>query len=245
MTYQPELALQGKPFAPVAAVDDGGQFVGGAVGVSTKPRLRGWIHQYCAIAALIAGAPLVAVSWAEASKRAGHSTLTYTLAIVAMFAVSATYHRVHWESAVFRNWMRRLDHSMIFVLIAGTYTPFVRLNMPRGTGHMVLALIWGGALAGIALTLFWPTAPRWLNVTLYLLLGWVAVWYTRMIMHNAGMTATVLLAVGGALYSLGAVFYGLRWPDPWPTTFGYHEIFHACTAIAAICQYIAIWFAVF
>jgi hemolysin III len=245
LTYEAEIAVHGKPFAPVAAVDDGRQFVGGAVGVAIKPKLRGWIHQYCAIAALVAGAPLVAVSWAEASKRAGHSTLTYTLAIVAMFAVSAAYHRVHWESALFRNWMRRLDHSMIFVLIAGTYTPFVRLNMPRGTGHVVLALVWGGAMAGIALTLFWPTAPRWLNVTLYLLLGWVAVWYTRMIVHNAGITATVLLAVGGALYSIGAVFYGLRWPDPWPTTFGYHEIFHACTAIAAICQYIAIWFAVF
>lgn len=245
MTYQAEMAVQGKPFAPIAVADDGGQFTGGAVAASAKPRLRGWIHQYCAIAAVIAGMPLVAVSWAAASKRAGHSTLTYALAIVAMFAVSAIYHRVHWESAVFRNWMRRLDHSMIFVLIAGTYTPFVRLNMPRGTGHVVLALIWGGALAGIALTLFWPTAPRWLNVTLYLLLGWVAVWYTRMIVHNAGLTATVLLAVGGALYSLGALFYGLRWPDPWPRTFGYHELFHACTAVAAICQYIAIWFAVF
>jgi hemolysin III len=162
-----------------------------------------------------------------------------------MFAVSATYHRVHWESAVFRNWMRRLDHSMIFVLIAGTYTPFARLAMPRGTGHLVLAIVWGGAVAGIALTLFWPTAPRWLGVALYLLLGWVAVWYIGLIVHNAGMTAAVLLAVGGALYSVGAVFYGLRWPDPWPTTFGYHEFFHACTALAAICQYIAIWFAVF
>jgi hemolysin III len=210
-----------------------------------KPRLRGWIHQYCAIAAVIAGTPLVAVSWAEASKRAGHSTLTYTLAIVAMFGVSAVYHRVNWESASVRNWMRRLDHSMIFVLIAGTYTPFARLAMPRETGYVVLAIVWGGALAGIALTLFWPTAPRWLNVTLYLLLGWVAVWCTRMILDNVGLAAMVLLAVGGALYSLGAIFYGLRWPDPWPMTFGYHELFHACTAAAAICQYIAIWFAVF
>lgn len=211
----------------------------------TKPRLRGWIHQYCAIAAVIAGTPLVAVSWAEASKRAGHSTLTYTLAVVAMFTVSATYHRVQWQSMVHRTRMRRLDHSMIFVLIAGTYTPFARLNMPRGTGYLVLAIVWGGAAAGILLTLFWPAAPRWLGVSLYLLLGWVAVWYTRMIVHNAGLTAMVLLAVGGLLYSIGAVCYGLRWPDPWPTTFGYHELFHALTAVAAICQYVAIWFAVF
>ncbi|OBA72044.1 hypothetical protein A5641_08905 [Mycobacterium sp. 1554424.7] len=221
------------------------KLVENVAGVLAKPRLRGWIHQYCAIAAVIAGAPLVAVSWAEASKRAGHSTLTYALAIVAMFAVSAVYHRVHWVSPVYRTWMRRLDHSMIFVLIAGTYTPFARLAMPRGTGYVVLAIVWGGAIAGIALTLFWPTAPRWLGVALYLLLGWVAVAYTGLILHNAGVAATVLLVVGGALYSVGAVFYGLRWPDPWPTTFGYHEVFHACTALAAICQYIAIWFVVF
>ncbi|WP_423790861.1 PAQR family membrane homeostasis protein TrhA [Mycobacterium ahvazicum] len=211
----------------------------------TRPRLRGWIHLYCAVAAFIAGTALVVVSWALESKRAGHSTLTYTLSIVAMFAVSAIYHRVYWESATTRKWMRRLDHSMIFVFIAGSYTPFARLDMPRGTGYVVLAIVWGGAAAGTALTLFWPSAPRWLGVTLYLLLGWVAIWYSPLILHNAGVAATVLLAVGGALYSVGAVFYGLRWPDPWPRTFGYHEVFHACTAVAAICQYIAMWFAVF
>ena len=245
MSYRTDVAPRPEPLGPIAVVDNTGQFVENVADALAKPRLRGWIHQYCAVAAVIAGAPLVAVSWAEASKRAGHSTLTYALAIVAMFAVSATYHRVDWESAAFRNWMRRLDHSMIFVLIAGTYTPFARLAMPRGTGHVVLAIVWGGALAGIALTLFWPTAPRWVGVALYLLLGWVAVWYTGLIVHNAGMTAAVLLAVGGALYSVGALFYGLRWPDPWPTTFGYHEFFHACTALAAICQYIAICLAVF
>jgi hemolysin III len=236
-----EIAAQATSFGSVNME----QLAGEVVGFVTKPRLRGWIHQYCAIAALVAGAPLVVVSWAQASKLAGHSTLTYMLAIVAMFTVSATYHRVRWQSPAHRNWMRRLDHSMIFVLIAGTYTPFARLDMPRGTGHLVLAIVWGGALAGIALTLFWPTAPRWLGVGLYLLLGWVAVWYLRLIQDTAGVTAVVLLAVGGLLYSVGAVFYGLRWPDPWPTTFGYHEVFHACTAAAAICQYIAIWFAVF
>lgn len=244
MRHQTDVASQLRLFRPIAVADDTGQLTERA-DLLTKPRMRGWIHQYCAIAAVIAGMPLVAVSWAAVSKRAGHSTLTYTLAIVALFAVSAIYHRVDWESALVRNWMRRLDHSMIFVLIAGSYTPFARLDMPRGTGHVVLAIVWGGAAAGIALTLFWPTAPRWLSVLLYLLLGWVAVWYAGLILHNAGLTATVLLAVGGALYSVGALFYGLRRPDPWPTTFGYHELFHACTAVAAICQYIAIWLAVF
>src|ERR1700736_6935608 len=97
---------------PIALADDAGQFVENVAAVLTRPRLRGWIHQYCAIAAVIAGAPLVVVSWAEASKRAGHSTLTYTLAIVAMFAVSAIYHRVNWAPAVVRNWRGRLDHFM-------------------------------------------------------------------------------------------------------------------------------------
>ncbi len=189
-----------------------GRFAESETSVLGKPRLRGWIHLYCAFAALIAGSALVAVSWAVASTQAGHATLAYTLAIVAMFAVSATYHRVNWRSTAARSWMRRLDHSMIFVFIAGTYTPFARLDMPRSTGHQVLAIVWGGALAGIALTLFWPDAPRWLGVALYLLLGWVAVWYAGMILHNAGVAAVVLLAVGGALYSLGAVFYALRGP---------------------------------
>ena len=141
--------------------------------------------------------------------------------------------------------MRRLDHSTIFVFIAGTYAPFAILDMPSSTGHQVLAIVWGGALAGVALTLFWPDAPRWLSVALYLLLGWVAVAYGGTILHNAGVAAAVLLAVGGALYSLGAVFYALRWPDPWPATFGYHEIFHACTAVAAICHFVAVCVAVF
>ncbi len=215
------------------------------VSVLSKPRLRGWIHLYCAFVALIAGSGLVSVSWAVTSRRAGQATLAYTLAIVTMFAVSATYHRVHWDSAAARNWMRRLDHSMIYVFIAGTYTPFARLDMAPSTGHVVLAIVWGAALAGIALTLCWPEAPRWLGVALYLLLGWVAVWYTGTILDNAGVAAMVLLAVGGALYSLGAVFYGLRRPDPWPATFGYHEIFHACTAAAAICHFVAVCFAVF
>ncbi len=246
MSHRTDATSTSEPSGPMAVVEDvADHVVDGAAQLLTKPRLRGWIHVYCAGVAATAGAALVAVSWAVQSKLAGHATLAYTLAIVALFTVSAIYHRVHWESATIRNWMKRLDHSMIFVFIAGSYTPFARLAMPRATGHVVLAIVWGGALAGIALTVFWPRAPRWVGVPLYLLLGWVAVWYTGLILHNAGVAAIVLLAVGGALNSIGGVFYGLRWPDPWPTTFGYHEVFHAFTAVAAICHYIAMWFAVF
>ncbi|GFG63073.1 UPF0073 membrane protein [Mycobacterium kubicae] len=221
------------------------QLVEGAAQALAKPRLRGWIHVYSAGTAVIAGAALVAVSWAAASTEAGLATLAYTLATVALFAVSATYHRVDWRSPTARKWMRRLDHSMIFVFIAGSYTPFALLALPPHAGRVVLSVVWGGAVAGILLNVLWASAPRWAGVPLYLLLGWVAVWYTSTILHNAGVTAMVLLFVGGILYSVGAVLYALKWPDPWPKTFGFHEFFHACTAIAAICHYVAIWFVVF
>src|SRR5205807_4474896 len=204
-----------------------------AAGVPAQARMGGWIHFLSGGLANIRGTTLVSVSWAVESPRAGHATLIYAAATVAMFAVSATYHRVQWKSAVARTRMKRLDHSMIFVFIAGSYTPFARLAMPHDTGKLVLWIVWGGALAGILLKVCWPTAPRWVGVPLYLLLGWVAVWYTPTIIHIAGVAAMALLAVGGVLYSIGGLLYGLRWPDPWPKTFGYHEFFHACTAIAA------------
>jgi hemolysin III len=221
------------------------QLVEGAAEVLTKPRMRGWIHFYSAWLAIICGATLVSVSWAVASPRAGHATLIYAAATVAMFAVSATYHRVNWKSETAQTRMKRLDHSMIFVFIAGSYTPFARLAMPPDAGKLVLWIVWGGALAGILLKVCWPSAPRWVGVPLYLLLGWVAVWYAPTIIHVAGVAAMVLLAVGGGLYSIGGLLYALRWPDPWPRTFGHHEFFHAFTVIAAILHYIAMWLAVF
>ncbi|HZU45979.1 MAG TPA: hemolysin III family protein [Mycobacterium sp.] len=233
------------PSGPLAAAHHAAEHLAeGAVNVLTKPRLRGWIHVYSAIASIIAGAALVAVSWPLSGTSAGLATLTYTAAIVAMFGVSATYHRIHWKSVTARTWMRRLDHSMIFVFIAGSYTPFAVCAMPHREGQLVLWIVWGGALAGIALKMCWPTAPRWVGVPLYLLLSWVAIWFIGPILHGAGVAAMVLLIVGGLIYSVGGVFYGLRWPDPWPTVFGYHEFFHACTAVAATCHYIAMWFAV-
>jgi hemolysin III len=231
---------------PVHAVEEFAEhLVGGVANFITKPRLRGWIHVYGAFVAAIAGAVLVSVSWAIVSTRAGLATLAYTATIVAMFTVSGAYHRLNWKSPTARKWMKRLDHSMIFVFIAGSYTPFALLALPRGSGMLLFWIVWGGALAGVALKMCWPSAPRWVGVPLYLLLGWVAVWFAGAIVHGAGVAAMVLLAVGGALYSVGGVLYALKWPDPWPTTFGHHEFFHACTAVAALCHYIAIWFAVF
>ena len=187
----------------------------------------------------------MSVSWAVVSPRAGIATLIYTLTIVAMFAVSGTYHRVNWRSPMARKWMKRADHSMIFIFIAGSYTPFALLALPEGKGMVLFWIVWSGALAGVMLKMFWPSAPAWVGVPLYLLLGWVAAWFIGPIMDGAGVAAVALLIVGGALYSIGGVLYGLKWPNPWPTTFGHHEFFHACTAVAAICHYIAMWFAVF
>jgi hemolysin III len=233
-------------FGPIKAVEEVAErVVKSAADVLAKPRARGWIHLVSAVVAFAAGASLIAVSWPLAGLKAGLATFAYVGAVVGMFTVSATYHRVTWKSAAARKWMRRLDHSMIFVLIAGTYTPFALLAMPHHAGMLMLDIVWGGAIAGVLLKMCWPSAPRWVGVPLYLLLGWVAVFYVAAIMHMAGVAAMVLLIVGGALYSVGGILYALRWPDPWPNTFGYHEFFHACTAVAAICHYIAVWLAVF
>jgi len=234
----PQDGEDGELDLPEAVAEGVAQFLG-------KPRLRGWIHVYSAVIAVFCGATLVAVSWSTQSERAGIATLVYTLTIVAMFSVSATYHRVNWTSPTARKWMKRADHSMIFVFIAGSYTPFAVLALPERSGTTLFWVVWGGALAGVALKMLWPSSPRWLGVPLYILLGWVAVWFIVPIMHGAGVAAVVLLAVGGALYSVGGVLYALKWPNPWPTTFGHHEFFHACTAVAAICHYIAMWFAVY
>ena len=209
-----------------------------------KPRARGWIHFVSAIVALIAGIALISVTWPLAGLEAGLASLAYSISVVGMFAVSATYHRVTWRSVVSRMRMKRLDHAMIFIFIAGTYTPFALLAMGHGNQEkLVMTIVWLGALAGVVLKLCWPNAPKWVGVPLYLLLGWVSAFFIATILHNAGVAAMVLLAVGGALYSIGAIMYALKWPNPWPETFGYHEFFHACTALAAVCQYIAIWFA--
>jgi len=217
--------------APVAAV---AEFIG-------IPSARGWIHLVSAIFAIVAGATLVAVAWVDGSPRAGWAALIYVGAFVAMFSVSAVYHRVRWATPVAEKWMKRFDHSVIFVFIAGSYTPFALLAMPPDIGSKVLTIVWTGAAAGVALKMLWPSSPRWVGVPLYLLLGYVAVGFADVLLDGAGFTVVALLVAGAVLYNIGAVFYGVRWPNPWPTTFGHHEFFHAFTAAAATCHFIAIW----
>jgi hemolysin III len=209
-----------------------------------RPKARGWIHFCSAVAAIVAGVALVSAAWIFSSAEAVLAASIYTATIVAMFSFSALYHRVHWKSATTLKWMKRIDHSLIFVFIAGSFTPFCMLAMPPQTGNEVLLMVWGGAAAGVALKMWWPSAPRWVGVPLYLLLGYTAIWFAGTLLDGAGLAAVILLASGGVLYNIGAVLYGVRWPNPWPRTFGYHEFFHAFTAAAAICHYIAIWFVV-
>ncbi|MFI6101174.1 hemolysin III family protein [Lentzea sp. NPDC051213] len=210
-----------------------------------RPRLRGWLHLWSFIASVATGATLIALAASTVSGTAALATSVYGATVLGLFGVSALYHRVTWKSDRVRTWMKRLDHSMIFVFIAGTYTPFALLAMDSGTGRIVLTVVWIGALAGVTLKLAWPHAPRWLGVPIYIALGWVAVFVLPELLHHAGVAALVLLLVGGLLYTVGAVFYATRWPNPWPQVFGYHEFFHAATVVAAICHYIAIWLAMY
>jgi hemolysin III len=203
---------------------------------TARPRWRGHSHQWAAVVAAAVGAVLVVTA---PTLRAALGALVYALSITTLFTVSATYHRVQWRSARARLWMRRADHAAIFVFIAGTYTPFALLVVsgPLGTG--LLIAVWAGALAGIARELVWTRAPRWLGVAAYIALGWLAVLCAPTLISELGWSVT-LVAAGGVLYTLGAVVYALRRPDPWPRSFGYHEIFHALVIAAAALHLVVI-----
>jgi len=208
-----------------------------------RPRLRGWLHLGAFLASILTGAVLIPLGWAH-SAAAGPAVTIYCLTVSAMFGVSAAYHRRAWSP---RGWkvMKLLDHSTIFLFIAGSYTPFSVLALEGTFRWVILGIVWGGGLAGIALKASWPTAPRWVGVPIYLALGWVAVLFFPAILTNLGITTLVLISAGGVLYSLGAIAYATSRPNPWPGVFGYHEVFHAATIVAAACHYIAVYFAMY
>jgi hemolysin III len=211
------------------------------VGVLTRPVMRGRLHLWSFFVAIAAGATMVSLAASTVSARAAVGTSVYAATVLGLFGVSALYHRRLWIDARSRALMKRLDHSMIFLFIAGTYTPFALLALPRVTGAIVLAVVWGGALAGVALKLAWPHAPRWLSVSVYIALGWVAVFVLPDLLAALGAATMVLLLAGGVFYTVGAVCYAARWPDPWPRVWGHHEFFHAATVVAAVCHHVAIW----
>ncbi|AXK89767.1 hemolysin III family protein [Nocardia farcinica] len=205
--------------------------------------MRGWIHTWALAVAAVAVAVLVATA-ATVSATAGWSTLIYGVTVCGLFGISAVYHRVTWRTPRTRIRMKRADHSMIFLFIAGSYTPFALLGLPGRTGQVLLAVVWAGALAGVALKLLWPTAPRWVGVPLYLLLGWAIVPVAGQLHGAVGWVPLLLLLAGGLMYSGGAILYATKWPNPWPEVFGHHEFFHAATVLAALCHYVAIWLVV-
>jgi hemolysin III len=204
--------------------------------LSQKPRLRGVSHQWAFFVSLGAGA---ALALAASGARAVIAMSIYAISLSAMLGTSALYHRVTWTPDV-RRWMRRLDHTMIFVFIAGTYTPFALLVMHGTLADVVLIVVWATAAGGIVFNLVWIGAPYWFTAAVYLSTGWVAIVTLPQLWEEIGPLGVGLIALGGALYSAGAVIYARRRPDPRPQVFGYHEIFHVLVIAAAAVQYAAV-----
>jgi hemolysin III len=214
--------------------------VGEAI-AAVKPRLRGWLHAGMFPLALIAGIVLSVLAPAGAA-RAGAIVFTVTAAL--LFGTSAVYHRGTW-SARTHAILKRLDHANIFLIIAGSYTPFALSLLPSDQARSLLIIVWGGAIGGVLFRVFWVNAPRWLYTPIYVALGWVAVFYIGPLLHFGGPAIVALIAAGGLLYTLGALVYGTKRPNPSPRWFGFHEIFHACTVAAFLTHYVAASLAVY
>ena len=203
---------------------------------AAKPRLRGVLHEAAFAVSLVTGTALIIL--AEGA-RATTAATVYAVSVALLFGTSAAYHRGTWSprgNAV----MERLDHSMIFVLIAGTYTPFALLLLHGATRWVVFGLVWGGAITGILARNLLPRRSRWLFTGLYLALGWVAIGVLPALLRAGGVLVLAMLLLGGVFYSLGAVVYARQKPDPSPRWFGYHEVFHAFTLLAFAAHYVAV-----
>ncbi|MGO1537998.1 MAG: PAQR family membrane homeostasis protein TrhA [Leucobacter sp.] len=202
--------------------------------IEAKPSWRGWIHAGTFPVTIAAGIVLITLADGPVAKWA---STVFMLTSMLLFGVSALYHRINWQPRTFQLF-RRLDHANIFLLIAGTYTPIALLALPPDKGVLLLILVWVGAIFGIAFRVFWINSPRWLYVPLYVLLGWAAVMYIVDI-YRANPASMVLIIVGGLLYTLGSLVYGLKRPNPVPGVFGFHEIFHTLTVLAFLCHWTA------
>lgn len=230
------------PVGPsVGGVVSGAQESLEALVEQVKPHLRGWLHLGMVPLALAAGIVLVALSSTPAARL---SAAVFALTGVLLFATSAVYHRGRWSprtAAVLKRW----DHANIFLIIAGTHTPFAVLLLEGGQRATLLWVIWSGALAGVIFRVFWVGAPRWLYTPVYVALGWVAVFYLPDFLRTGGPVIVGLIAAGGLLYTVGAVVYGTKRPDPSPRWFGFHEVFHAFTVLAFAAHAVAVSLTVF
>lgn len=204
-------------------------------GLPPKPVLRGWIHTVVTPLALAAGIVFIAL----APTALGKVTMAiFSLSAVQLFACSAVYHLGNWSVRV-DGVLRRLDHSNIFFLIAGTYTPLSVLLLTPGEATILLSAVWGGALIGTLMRIFWLGAPRWVYTPLYVLLGWAAVFYLPSFARAGGTAVLWLVIAGGLSYTMGALVYGTKWPNPLPRWFGFHEIFHIFTVGGYVCHLVA------
>jgi hemolysin III len=205
-----------------------------------KPKLRGVLHEYAFFVSVPCGAGLIL---AASGGRARLAVAIYAVAVSALLGTSALYHRVTWRPAA-RRWMRRLDHSMIFVLIAGTYTPVALLALKGTLASVILIVLWAGAVGGVAFKLLWIDAPKWLLAAVYVVLGFVSAAVFGQLPAAIGWLGVAGLGLGGLLYTAGAVVYASQKPDPAPAVFGYHEVFHVLVIAAAALHYAVIAFAV-
>lgn len=203
--------------------------------------MRGVLHQWAAVVATLAGATLIL---SAPSGTARWATIVYALSIVGLFTVSAVYHRVNWTSPIQRQWMRRLDHAMIFVMVAGTTTPIAAVMLDGSMRTIVLSVAWGMAGIGITIKLLWIGAPKWLSAAIYLAIGWAGMAVFPKLVGDLGPWPAVGLIGGGILYTVGAVIYATKKPDPLPKVFGYHEIFHALVIVAALAHFLVVALAV-
>ncbi len=208
----------------------------GFVGKPVKPRLRGVSHEVAAFVFPLMGTAAVLVAGSLAEKAA---VGVYTVGVSAMYATSAWYHRANWAAGA-KSRMRRLDHSMILVAIASTYTPIAVIGLPATTARALLGVVWGLAIAGVLVRNFWLNAPQWVMGVFYMGVGWAAVPVLPSLLSGLGVVTFGLLVAGGLVYSLGALALACRWPDPVPDVFGYHEVFHALVLLAGLLFYIVV-----
>ena len=213
------------PLMEAAAVD---------AAAEVKPSWRGWIHAGTFPVAIAAGIVLIALAQGVPAKWAAAVFMATSLLL---FGNSALYHRFNWGPTT-KAVLKRIDHANILLLIAGTYTPLATLALPPDKGLVLLTVVWSGTVLGILFRVFWINAPRWLYVALYLALGWAAVMY-MVDLVRANVAMMVLVCVGGLLYTVGAIIYAMKKPNPWPGHFGFHEIFHVCTVLAFLCHWTA------
>jgi hemolysin III len=200
------------------------------------PRLRGWLHAGAFPASVVAGLVLVAI---PRDPRARLACAVFAGTVSLLFGVSALYHRGQWTPRT-REFLKRLDHANIFLIIAGSYTPFAMLLVDGSRGRLMLWIVWSGALLGVALRTVWINAAPWLSAPVYIALGWTAVFFVPDLLRTGAVGTFVLVVVGGSFYTLGGIVYGIRRPNPSPRWFGFHEVFHSCTVIGWIVHYVAV-----